>query len=308
MIAPTGSMGLIVVGAAGRMGQALIRTIAEIDGVHLAGAIERPGSDVLGKDAGELSGLGPNGVIITDDALPVFAKAEGVLDFTAPQATLEFADLAAQARIVHVIGTTGMDESHEARLHAASRHARIVKSGNMSLGVNLLSVLVRQAAKALNAADWDIEVLEMHHRHKVDAPSGTALLLGEAAAEGREITLSENSVRVRDGHTGAREAGSDRICHPARRFGVGEHSVILAGEGEPSNSAPCQDRSIFARGAVRPRSGHVARSPAYYSMLMCSALPATDRSRQNPKRLRKGNHHVRNARPCPPRPKRMEPA
>jgi hypothetical protein len=151
MIAPTGSMGLIVVGAAGRMGQALIRTIAEIDGVHLAGAIERPGSDVLGKDAGELSGLGPNGVIITDDALPVFAKAEGVLDFTAPQATLEFADLAAQARIVHVIGTTGMDESHEARLHAASRHARIVKSGNMSLGVNLLSVLVRQAAKALNA-------------------------------------------------------------------------------------------------------------------------------------------------------------
>ncbi|KJS17759.1 MAG: dihydrodipicolinate reductase, partial [Hoeflea sp. BRH_c9] len=178
-------MGLIVVGAAGRMGQSLIRTIAAMDGVHLAGAIERPGSEMLGRDAGELAGLGPNKILISDDALPAFARAEGVLDFTAPAATLEFADLAAQARIVHVIGTTGMDESHEARLQTASRHARIVKSGNMSLGVNLLSVLVRQAARALEAGDWDIEVLEMHHRHKVDAPSGTALLLGQAAAEGR---------------------------------------------------------------------------------------------------------------------------
>jgi 4-hydroxy-tetrahydrodipicolinate reductase len=219
MIAPTGSMGLIVVGAAGRMGQALIRTIAEIDGVHLAGAIERPGSDVLGKDAGELSGLGPNGVIITDDALPVFAKAEGVLDFTAPQATLEFADLAAQARIVHVIGTTGMDESHEARLHAASRHARIVKSGNMSLGVNLLSVLVRQAAKALNAADWDIEVLEMHHRHKVDAPVG----YGPSAWRGRRRRTRDYPEReLGQGPRRPYRAAPTRqhwICHPARRFG-----------------------------------------------------------------------------------------
>ncbi|MDP3526861.1 MAG: 4-hydroxy-tetrahydrodipicolinate reductase, partial [Hoeflea sp.] len=153
MSAPTGSMGLIVVGAAGRMGRTLIRTIADMEGVHLAGAIERPGSEALGRDAGELAGLGPNRVLIGDDALPVFAAAEGVLDFTAPAATLEFADLAAQARIVHVIGTTGMDASHEARLQAASRHARIVKSGNMSLGVNLLSVLVRQAARALDAGD-----------------------------------------------------------------------------------------------------------------------------------------------------------
>ncbi|VVT29379.1 4-hydroxy-tetrahydrodipicolinate reductase [Hoeflea sp. EC-HK425] len=268
MIAPTGSMGLIVVGAAGRMGQALIRTIADIDGVHLAGAIERPGSDVLGKDAGELAGLGPNGVSITDDALPVFARAEGVLDFTAPQATLEFADLAAQARIVHVIGTTGMDESHEARLHAASRHARIVKSGNMSLGVNLLSVLVRQAAKALNAADWDIEVLEMHHRHKVDAPSGTALLLGEAAAEGREIALSENSVRVRDGHTGPRQPGSIGFATLRGGSVIGEHSVILAGEGETVElSHRATDRSIFARGAVRAALWARGQKPGYYSML-----------------------------------------
>ncbi|WP_323769011.1 4-hydroxy-tetrahydrodipicolinate reductase [Marinovum sp.] len=268
MTTPTGSMGLIVVGAAGRMGQALIRTIAEIDGVHLAGAIERSGSDALGKDAGEIAGLGANGVIVTDDALPVFAQAEGVLDFTAPTATLEFADLAAQARIVHVIGTTGMDESHEARLHAASRHARIVKSGNMSLGVNLLSVLVRQAAKALDSADWDIEVLEMHHRHKVDAPSGTALLLGEAAAEGREIALAEHSVRVRDGHTGPREAGSIGFATLRGGSVIGEHSVLLAGEGETVElTHRATDRSIFARGAVRAALWARAQKPGYYSML-----------------------------------------
>tara|TARA_R110002012_G_scaffold76663_5_gene193614 strand:- start:79317 stop:80147 length:831 start_codon:yes stop_codon:yes gene_type:complete len=268
MTTPTGSMGLIVVGAAGRMGQALIRTISEIDGVHLAGAIERPESDALGKDAGELAGLGSNGVIVTDDALPVFAQAEGVLDFTAPAATLEFADLAAQARIVHIIGTTGMDESHEARLHAASRHARIVKSGNMSLGVNLLSVLVRQAAKALDASDWDIEVLEMHHRHKVDAPSGTALLLGEAAAEGREIALAEHSVRVRDGHTGPREAGSIGFATLRGGSVIGEHSVLLAGEGETVElTHRATDRSIFARGAVRAALWARAQKPGYYSML-----------------------------------------
>lgn len=268
MTTATGSMGLIVVGAAGRMGQALIRTIAEIDGVHLAGAIERPGSDVLGKDAGELAGLGPNGVAITDDALPVFAGAEGVLDFTAPAATLEFADLAAQARIVHIIGTTGMDESHEARLHAASRHARIVKSGNMSLGVNLLSVLVRQAARALDAGDWDIEVLEMHHRHKVDAPSGTALLLGEAAAEGRGIGLGQHSVRVRDGHTGPREPGSIGFATLRGGSVIGEHSVILAGEGETVElTHRATDRSIFARGAVRAALWARYQKPGYYSML-----------------------------------------
>ena len=268
MTTATGSMGLIVVGAAGRMGQALIRTIAEIDGVHLAGAIERPGSEVLGKDAGELAGLGANGVTITDDALPVFAGAEGVLDFTAPQATLEFADLAAQARIVHVIGTTGMDESHEARLHAASRHARIVKSGNMSLGVNLLSVLVRQAAKALDSGDWDIEVLEMHHRHKVDAPSGTALLLGEAAAEGRGIALGQHSVRVRDGHTGPRQPGSIGFATLRGGSVIGEHSVILAGEGETVElTHRATDRSIFARGAVRAALWARYQKPGYYSML-----------------------------------------
>jgi 4-hydroxy-tetrahydrodipicolinate reductase len=262
------SMGLIVVGAAGRMGQSLIRAITEIDGAHLAGAIERPGSAAVGKDAGELAGVGANGVVITDDALPVFTRAEGVLDFTAPAATLEFAELAAQARIVHVIGTTGMGESDEAKLHAASRHARIVKSGNMSLGVNLLSVLVRQAAKALAAGDWDIEVLEMHHRHKVDAPSGTALLLGEAAAEGREVGLADHSVRVRDGHTGPREPGTIGFATLRGGSVVGEHSVIIAGEGETVElTHKATDRSIFARGAVRAALWARHQKPGYYSML-----------------------------------------
>src|SRR3954471_17967669 len=170
------AMKLVVVGAAGRMGQTLIRLIHSIEGVRLHAAVERAGSPFVGKDAGEIAGLGPTGVIIGDDPLNAFLDAEGVLDFTSPAATVEFSGLAAQARIVHVIGTTGCSADDEARIAAASRHARIVKSGNMSLGVNLLSVLVEQAAKALSPDEWDIEVLEMHHKHKVDAPSGTALL------------------------------------------------------------------------------------------------------------------------------------
>ena len=180
-------MKLVVVGAEGRMGRMLIRAIAEAKGCTLHGAIERPGSAALGKDAGLLAGIGELGVPVTDDPLSLFVAADGVLDFTAPAATLAFADLAAQARIVHVIGTTGFSEDDLKRLTAASYHARIVRSGNMSLGVNLLAGLVRQVAATLGE-EFDIEVLEMHHRMKVDAPSGTALLLGEAAAEGRQAT------------------------------------------------------------------------------------------------------------------------
>ncbi len=171
-------------------------------------AVERPGSPFVGRDAGELAGLGPIGIAITDKPLEAFVEAEGVLDFTSPAGTVEFAGLAAQARIVHVIGTTGCGADDDAKIRAAARHARIVKSGNMSLGVNLLGVLTEKAARALGPAAWDIEILEMHHKHKVDAPSGTALLLGEAAARGRSIALSEHSVRVRDGHTGARPQGT----------------------------------------------------------------------------------------------------
>ena len=187
---------LAIMGAGGRMGRELIRTVHETQGCEVAGAVERPGSPLIGKDAGEVAGVGHLGVPIVAEALPLFTHIEGVLDFTTPAASLETAALAAQARIVHVIGTTGFAAEDQARLEAAARHATIVKSGNMSLGVNLLAALVEQAARALDA-DFDIEILEMHHKHKVDAPSGTALLLGEAAAKGRGIALADNSVRSR---------------------------------------------------------------------------------------------------------------
>jgi 4-hydroxy-tetrahydrodipicolinate reductase len=261
-------MKLVVVGAAGRMGQTLIRTIHAMPGAQVFAAVERPGSPFIGRDAGEIAGLGPTGVIISDKPLEAFVEAEGVLDFTSPAASVEFSVLAAQARIVHVIGTTGCSTDDEAKFKAAGRHARVVKSGNMSLGVNLLGVLTQRAARALGPANWDIEILEMHHKHKVDAPSGTALLLGEAAAKGRDIGLTEHSVRVRDGHTGARVAGTIGFATLRGGSVIGEHSVILAGEGEQVTlSHSATDRSIFARGAVTAALWARDQKPGFYSML-----------------------------------------
>jgi len=259
-------MGLVIVGAAGRMGRTLIRLVTETEGVTVAGAIEREGSPFVGQDAGVVASLPALGIAISDDPLPVFAEAQGVLDFTSPAATLGFAEIAAQARIVHVIGTTGLSAEDHAAIDAAARHAAIVQSGNMSLGVNLLAQLVRQAARALDE-DFDIEVLEMHHRHKVDAPSGTALLLGQAAAEGREIDLAEHAVRVRDGITGPRPRGA--IGFAALRGGsvIGDHSVILAGEGEMITlSHHASDRALFARGAIKAALWAHGRKPGRYSM------------------------------------------
>ncbi|MBN8993777.1 MAG: 4-hydroxy-tetrahydrodipicolinate reductase [Rhizobiales bacterium] len=259
-------LGLVVVGAAGRMGRTLIRVIHEMPGAKLAAAVERKGAAEIGKDAGELAGVGANGVLVTDDAAKAFAAGDAVLDFTVPEATVAFAALAARAKIAHVIGTTGLSAAEDAEIAAAAKKAVIVKSGNMSLGVNLLAVLVRQAAKALDA-DFDIEVVEMHHRHKVDAPSGTALLLGRAAAEGRAVDLSEASVRVRDGITGARRRGDIGFATLRGGSVVGEHSVLLAGEGEVIELAHrATDRAIFARGAVKAALWTRGRKPGLYSM------------------------------------------
>lgn len=261
------SMGLVVVGAAGCMGRALVRAIDEADGARLAGAVEREGSPFVGQDAGLVAGLGASGVTIADDPLPVFANADGVLDFTTPEASVTFAGYAAQARIVHVVGTTGCGPGHDRAIAAAARHATIVKSGNMSLGVNLLAALVEQAARALGPDEFDVEVLEMHHRNKVDAPSGTALLLGEAAAAGRGIDLAENGVRARDGHTGPRPAGAIGFATLRGGSVVGDHSVILAGPGERIVlSHHAGDRSLFARGAVRAALWAHGRKPGLYSM------------------------------------------
>ncbi|MAU61347.1 MAG: 4-hydroxy-tetrahydrodipicolinate reductase [Parvibaculum sp.] len=243
---------IAVTGAGGRMGRTLIRLISETEGLALAGGIEAEGSPHIGTDLGTLAGLAaPLGIKASADALTIIKDADALIDFSVPEASLEFAALTAQARIVHVIGTTGFKPEDEARIEAAARHATIIKAGNMSLGVNLLASLVRQAAKALGS-EWDIEILEMHHRHKVDAPSGTALLLGEAAAEGRGIGLGQNSERGRDGITGAREEG--KIGFASLRGGsvVGEHDVIFAAENERIVLRHiAEDRSIFARGALK---------------------------------------------------------
>lgn len=269
-------MKLVVVGAAGRMGRTLIKLISETEGLVLHAAVERTGSAVVGQDAGELAGVPKLGVTVTDDPLAAFVHADGVIDFTTPASTVEFAALAAQARIVHVIGTTGCLPEHEEKIDAAARHARVVKSGNMSLGVNLLSVLIKQAARALDAAGWDIEVLEMHHKHKVDAPSGTALLLGEAAAEGRGITLADHSVRVRDGHTGPREEGSIGFATLRGGSVIGEHSVLFASEGEMVTlSHSATDRSLFARGALKAATWARDKKPGRYTMLDVLGLNST---------------------------------
>lgn len=269
-------MKLVVVGAAGRMGKTLIKLISETEGLVLHAAVERAGSAVLGQDAGELAGVPKLGVAVTDDPLAAFLHADGVIDFTTPASTVEFAALAAQARIVHVIGTTGCLPEHEAKIDAAARHAGVVKSGNMSLGVNLLSVLIKQAARALDATGWDIEVLEMHHKHKVDAPSGTALLLGEAAAEGRGISLADHSTRVRDGHTGPREEGSIGFATLRGGSVIGEHQVLFASEGELITlSHSATDRSLFARGALKAATWARDKKPGRYTMLDVLGLNST---------------------------------
>ena len=259
-------MRIAVMGAAGRMGRELVRAIAATPGCTVAGGTERPGSPALGSDLGVLAGLEPLGAKVSDDALELLTRSDAVLDFTAPAVTVELAGLAANARIVHVVGTTGLSAADEAAIRAAARHAVIVKAGNMSLGVNLLTAITRKVAEALDA-DFDIEIVEMHHKMKVDAPSGTALMLGQAAAVGRGVELSSHSVRVRDGHTGARRRGD--IGFATLRGGnvVGEHTVIFAGEGERIElTHRATDRGIFARGAVKAALWGRGKEPGLYAM------------------------------------------
>jgi 4-hydroxy-tetrahydrodipicolinate reductase len=259
-------MKLAIAGAAGRMGRVLTRIIHETPGTTVAGGLEPKGSPHTGADLGELAGIGRIDVAVSDEPLDLLTRIDGIVDFTVPSATLALVELSAQARIVHVIGTTGIGEDGEAQIRAAARHARIVKSGNMSLGVNLLASLVRRAAASLGE-DFDIEILEMHHRHKVDAPSGTALLLGQAAAAGRNMDLKSRSVRVRDGHTGPRPGGDIGFATLRGGSVVGDHTVIFAGAAERIElSHRAESRDIFARGAIRAAQWAMDRKPGLYSM------------------------------------------
>jgi 4-hydroxy-tetrahydrodipicolinate reductase len=258
--------GIVVTGASGRMGQMLIRTVLDSPAARLVGVLERPRHEWIGRDVGEAMGGAAIGVTVGDDPLEAFAKTQAILDFTSPEASVDFAMLAAQARAVHVIGTTGFSEDQIAKLGLAARHAVVIRAGNMSLGVNLLVGLTRKVAAALGE-DFDIEIVEAHHRHKVDAPSGTALMLGEAAAEGRGVALARVADRGRDGLTGARTPG--HIGFAAIRGGdiVGEHDVIFAGAGERIRlSHIATDRSIFARGALRAALWGLGRHPGAYDM------------------------------------------
>jgi 4-hydroxy-tetrahydrodipicolinate reductase len=266
MAAENSDMRLVVAGAGGRMGRTLIHASTATKGVTLAGAVEAAGSAVIGRDTGELAGLGSNGVKVVSDVAPLLKDADGLIEFTIPAASLALAELSAAAGVVHVMGTTGHSPEEDAVIAKAASRAPIVKSGNMSLGVNLLVALTRRVAEALDE-DFDIEIVEMHHRDKVDAPSGTALMLGAAAAEGRAVELSKRSVRARDGHTGARRPGDIGFATLRGGSVVGDHRVIFAGPGERVElSHIAGDRSIFARGAVKALQWGYGKAPGLYSM------------------------------------------
>lgn len=259
-------MKIAVMGVAGRMGQELVRAVHQSESCELSGASERPDSPTIGADIGSLTGIGPIGVKVGDDPLEIIAKADAILDFTTPKATAEFAGLAANARIVHVIGTTGLSEAEETQIKAAARHAPIIKAGNMSLGVNLLAAMTRRVAEALDE-EFDIEIVEMHHRDKVDAPSGTALMLAAAAAQGRDVDLDARAIKGRDGITGPRPRGAIGMASLRGGSVVGEHKVIFAGPGERIELAHlASDRGIFARGAVKAALWGRGKAPGLYAM------------------------------------------
>jgi 4-hydroxy-tetrahydrodipicolinate reductase len=266
MSASNSDMRVVIAGAGGRMGRTLIHAVAATKGVALAGAVEAAGSAAIGRDAGELAGLGPNGVKIVSDVAPLLKAADGLIEFTIPAATLAFTELTAAAGLVHVIGTTGHSAEEEAVIANAANRATIVKSGNMSLGVNLLAALVKRAAKTLDE-DYDIEILEIHHNKKIDAPSGTALMLGRAAAAGRGIDLAQRAVRGRDGMTGARCAGDIGFASLRGGTVVGDHTVIFAGPAERLElKHRAEDRMIFARGALHAALWARDKEPGFYSM------------------------------------------
>ncbi len=255
-----------VVGAAGRMGGAVIRQVTGAEGCVVAAASEIPGSDAIGRDAGEVAGCGALGVKISDDAAAMFDAVDAVIEFSVPDATVAHAARAAAAGCAHIIGTTGLTAGHEAALREAGVRTPIVYAPNMSLAVNILFALTRRVAAMLDE-DFDIEIVEMHHRYKVDAPSGTALGLGRAAAEGRGVAFDDVAVLSREGQTGERRRG--QIGFATLRGGdvTGDHTVVFAADGERLELGhKSSSRQIFARGAVRAALWSRDRGPGLYSM------------------------------------------
>jgi 4-hydroxy-tetrahydrodipicolinate reductase len=266
MSAANSEMRVVIAGAGGRMGRTLIHAVAASKGLTLAGAVEAPGAAVIGRDSGELAGLGPNGIKVTSDVAAVLKGADGLIEFVVPAATLALTELTGAAALVHIIGTTGHSAEEDAVIAKAASRARIVKSGNFSMGVNLLAALTKRVAKTLNE-DYDIEILEMHHNKKIDAPSGTALMLGRAAAAGRGIDLGQHSERGRDGMTGVRTPGDIGFASLRGGTVVGEHTVTFAGPAERVElTHRAEDRMIFARGALHAALWARTQRPGLYSM------------------------------------------
>ena len=252
-------MKIAIAGAAGRMGQMLIREIARTDGCSLAAALEGPGSNALGTDAG-------GGVKIVSDAAAAIGAANALIDFTVPAATVAHARIAADKGTSMVIGTTGLNPEQTAAIHDYAKRVPILWAANMSMGINILLALVEKTAAMLDPA-YDIEVLEMHHRHKIDAPSGTALALGRAAAAGRRVKLEDIWRKSRDGHTGARPAGEIGFATLRGGEEVGVHTVMFAAAGERLElSHRAFSRETYASGAVRAALWLQGKKPGLYGM------------------------------------------
>ncbi|MBT3991233.1 MAG: 4-hydroxy-tetrahydrodipicolinate reductase [Rhodospirillaceae bacterium] len=256
-----------IVGCAGRMGQMLVQEVTNTDGCELTGGTEGPGNPALGSDVAAHAGLSACGLEISEDAAALFAAADVIIDFTLPVATPHHLELAKTHNTALILGTTGHDADGLALIEAAAKDITIVKAMNFSIGVNVLFALTEQLSGILDD-DYDIEIMEMHHKHKVDAPSGTAIGLGEAAAKGRGVKLDDVSARGRDGITGARNKGD--IGFTSLRGGevVGEHTVVYAGDSERVELVhKAASRGIFSKGAVRAASWTEGQAPGLYDML-----------------------------------------
>lgn len=261
----TKSVRVIVSGASGRMGRMLVRAVTEARGMELAGATEHPGSESLGRDAGELAGIETLAVLLTDN-IENCADADVVIDFTTPKATLAHARFAAEHGMRMVIGTTGFSAEQLDELKQVLADSSVVMAANYSVGVTLALNLIRQAAEVLGP-DYDAEIFEAHHKHKVDAPSGTALAMGRALAEGRGVSLDAAAVYVREGMTGARKPGT--IGFSVVRAGniAGEHKAMFISEEERIEIGHvAADRMVFARGAARAAGWLNGRKPGWYDM------------------------------------------
>ena len=255
-----------VIGCGGRMGRMLVAEIAGSEGCALAGGTAAPGSAYLGSDLGELAGIGRLGLAAGSSAGELIRASDVAIEFSVAAATAAHATLAAELGTPMVIGTTGLSAAETAAVNDAARRIPIVWAANTSLGINLLLGLVEQAAARLGA-DWDIEIIEMHHRHKVDAPSGTAHALGAAVSRGRSVNLTDVWIKTRDGHTGPRQAG--KIGFASLRGGdvIGDHTVIFAGPGERLElKHSASNRDIFAKGALVAAEWARNKPPGFYTM------------------------------------------